>query len=163
MDSEAKIIIAFLFKRSGKERLNYSDLYLTLSMDLNWFTPDEAKAFVDNALNQKLLTLKDKLIKPNFNVDEITIPTGFHPTKQLSEEKEKKLHEKQSILATVVKRIAEKTDLDDESIMKKIKATEKEKDVTPEVAALLVGKEHEISLEDFFDEIERNLFTKNRE
>jgi len=140
MDPEVKIIIAFLFKRSGKEKLNYSDLYLTLSMDLNWFTPDEAKAFVDNALKQKLLTQKDKLIEPNFNVDEIIVPIGFRPTKQISEKKEKDTHKKQNILATIAKRIAEKTNLDDETIIKKIKTIEKEKDVTPEVAALLVCK-----------------------
>ena len=163
MDSEVKIIIAFLFKRSGKENLNYSDLYLTLSMDLNWFTPDGAKAFVDNALKQKLLMQKDKLIEPNFNVDEIVVPVGFHPTKQIPEKKEKKTQEKQNILTTIVKRIAEKTNLDEETITKKIKAMEKEKNVTQEVAALLAGREYEISLEIFFDEVEKSIFTENRE
>ena len=163
MDHEVKIIIAFLFKKSGKEKLSYSDLYLTLSMDLNWFTPDEAKAVIDNALKQKMLTQKDKLIEPNFNVDEIVVPAGFRPTKQISEKKEKKIHGEQNILATIVKRIVERTDLTDESIMKKIKETENERNVTPDVAALLVGKEYEISLEDLFDEMEKSLFKENRE
>ena len=46
MDSEKEIIISFLFKRSGKESLKFSDLYLALSMELNWFTPDDAKSFI---------------------------------------------------------------------------------------------------------------------
>ena len=33
-DPELKIILAFLLKRSGKKRLNPSELYLALSMDL---------------------------------------------------------------------------------------------------------------------------------
>ena len=56
MNSEWEIIIAFLFKRSGREELSFSDLYLTLSIDLNWFTPEDAKAFVNMAIKQKLLT-----------------------------------------------------------------------------------------------------------
>lgn len=163
MDSEAKIIIAFLFKRSGKEQLSYSDLYLTLAMDLNWFTPDDAKAFVDNALKQKLLTRKDKLIEPNFNVAEIAVPVGFRPTKKISEKKEKKIHEKQNVLEMIVKRIEEKTNLNDEAVLKKIKEVEKERNVTREVAALLVGKENDVDLNDFFGEIEQKLFTENRE
>ena len=46
-DSEMRIIIAFLFKRSGKEEMSPSELYLPLSMDLQWFTPNQAKEFVD--------------------------------------------------------------------------------------------------------------------
>ena len=56
MDSEWKIIIAFLFKRSGKEKLSLSEFYLSLSMDLKWFSPQQAKAFVNHAVEQKLLT-----------------------------------------------------------------------------------------------------------
>lgn len=160
MESETKIIIAFLFKRSGKEKLNYSDLYLTLSMNLNWFTPDEAKVLVDNALKQKLLTQKDKLIKPNFNIDEIIIPVGFRPSKQVSK---KKTPEKHNTLTAMIKRITENTDFDEDTIMKKIKMIESEKCITREVAALLVGKEYKISLEDFLEEIEKNLFTENIE
>ena len=55
MPSESEIIIAFLFKRSGKAKLSFSDLYLTLSMDLNWFTPDDAKSFLNLTLKQNLL------------------------------------------------------------------------------------------------------------
>jgi len=163
MESENKIIIAFLFKRSGKENLSYSDLYLTLSMDLNWFTPDDAKAFIDSALEKKLLIQKDKLVKPNFNVEDITVPIGFHPEKQISGKKEKRTHEKQNILATMINRIAEKTNLDEETLKKKIKTIEDEKAVTPEVAALLLGKDHDISLEDFFEETEKKIFKENKE
>jgi hypothetical protein len=123
-------------------------------MDLNWFAPDDAKAFVDNALKQKLLTQKDKLIEPNFNVNEIVVPVGFHPTKQISEKKEKRIYEKQNVLAKIIKRIEEKTDFSDEAITEKIKEVEKEKNVTQELAALLVGKEHDIDLDDFFEETE---------
>jgi len=71
MTSDAEIIITFLYKRSGKDELSFSDLYLNLSMELNWFTPDDAKAFVNTAIKQELLIKKGDLIKPNFDYNKI--------------------------------------------------------------------------------------------
>ena len=93
MVSEEEIIITFLFKRSGKSKLSFSDLYLILSMDLNWFTPEDAKAFVNLALKQKLLTKKGDLIKPNFDYDKIIVPVGFTPSKQVFEVKKVENHD----------------------------------------------------------------------
>ena len=47
MPSELEIVITFVYNRSGKSELSFSDLYLTLSMELNWFTPDDAKEFIN--------------------------------------------------------------------------------------------------------------------
>jgi hypothetical protein len=91
MDSEKEIIISFLFKRSGKEELKFSELYLSLSMELNWFTPDDAKSFISLALEENLLTKKGDSIKPNFDYEKTTIPIGFTPSKRVFEiEKVKK-------------------------------------------------------------------------
>ena len=139
MTSEVETIIAFLFKRSGKEELTPSDLYLPLSMDLQWFTPNQAKTFVNMALQQKLLIKKDGKLKPSFDYGKIVVPVGFRPSKQPLEEK------------------------DEKSAIEKIKDIEKEKNVRPEIAALLVGKEYDIDVDDCFDEIEEKIFRGNKE
>ena len=161
MVSEEEIIITFLFKRSGKSKLSFSDLYLTLSMDLNWFTPEDAKAFVNLALKQKLLTKKGESIQPCFDYDKIVVPVGFTPSKMAFEEKEVKKRDKkeETVLEKIVKLLVEKTDLDERQVIEKINATSKKKNITTEVAALLIGKEYDVSLEDFFEEIEENIFT----
>ena len=51
MNSEAQKVIAFVFRRSGKKQIPYSDFYLTLSMELNWFTPDDARKFLDFSID----------------------------------------------------------------------------------------------------------------
>jgi len=56
MDIEEKIIIAFLFKRSGKNKLKESEIYLPLSLELDWFSANEARQFVNLAVELKLLT-----------------------------------------------------------------------------------------------------------
>jgi hypothetical protein len=161
MVSEEEIIITFLFKRSGKPKLSFSDLYLTLSMNLNWFTPEGAKEFVSFALKQKLLIKKGEAITPNFDYNKIVVPVGFTPSKMAFGEKEvKKRDEKEeTVLNKIVKQLVEKTDLDKRQIVEKINATAKEKNISTEVAALLIGKEYNASLEDFFKEIEENIFT----
>jgi len=165
MASEEEIIITFLFKRSGKLKLSFLDLYLTLSMDLNWFTPDAAKEFINLASKKKLLAKKGDLIQPNFDYDKIVVPVGFYPTKKIFEEKENETHEeeKEDIFYKIVKRIVEKTDFNEQDVIQKIEKIGKEKNITLEVAALFTGKEYNIPLEIFFEEIENKIFTENKE
>lgn len=161
MDSEAEIVIAFLFKRSGKEELSLSEFYLSLSMDLKWFSPKQTKAFVSHAVEQKLLIKKGDLVKPNFGYKKVVVPIGFHPSKQLFEEKEVERHEEErDVVKAIVERIVEKTGLEAQNVIEKIKDIEKEKNITSEVAALLVGKEYDIILDDCFEEIENKIFRK---
>ena len=161
MPSESEIIIAFLFKRSGKAKLSFSDLYLTLSMDLNWFTPDDAKSFLNLMLKQNLLKKKGEIVQPTFNYDNITVPIGFAPSKQVFKEKvvAKPTVEKDTLLDKIIKQLVEKTKLDHLQLTEKIKKRAEEKNITIEVAALLVGKEYAVSLEDFFEEVEETIFT----
>lgn len=162
MPSENEIIITFLFKRSGKQKLSFSDLYLTLSMDLKWFSPEDAKAFVNLALKQKLLEKNGELINPNFDYDKIVVPVGFNPSKKVFDKKEieKYYEEEEDVLKKIVKRIVKKTELNEQTIIEKIEEIGKEKNIDLEVAALLIGKEHDIPFQDFFKKIEENIFKK---
>jgi len=133
-------------------------------MDLNWFTPEDAKDFVNSALKQKLLTKKGELIKANFDYDKIVVPVGFYPAKMVFEEKEGERHEEErDVVKAIVGRIVEKTGLEAQSIVEKIKDIEKEKNITLEVAALLVSKECDASVEDCFEDVEDKIFRENRE
>jgi hypothetical protein len=158
MTSDAKTIIAFLFKRSGKTELGFSEMYLTLSMGLNWFTPDGAKAFVNNALKHKLLLKKDNLVKPGFEINKINVPLGFYPSgKFFEEESEVPPVKEKKVLDEIVKEIAENTKIEKNKIVQKIKKLEQQKNIVPEVAALLVGKEYDIDLEEFHKKIEEEI------
>lgn len=160
MNKEYKIIISFVFNRAGKREMSFSEFYLTLSMDLDWFTPDNAKTFTKNAVDNSLLKEEKNFIKPNFNIEEIKIPIGFSPSEtafQKKDIKEEKIEKKQevSILNMLVEKIVEKSNLDRKTILRQIKEIEKEKNLSIEIAALLIGKEYKLN----FDEI----FKKNRE
>ena len=127
-------------------------------MELNWFSPQEAKDFVKLAIKQKLLKEKDGLVIPTFNVDHVMIPVGFSPTKQVFEIKQSDdKKEELDLMTTIVERINNKTNLGKDAIFEEIKKIEQEKNVTSEVATLLVGKEHDVVLEEFYKKIKEKI------
>jgi hypothetical protein len=157
MTSDAEIIITFLFKRSGKEELSFSDLYLSLSMELNWFTPKDAKAFVNGAIKQELLTKKGDMIKPNFDFNSINVPIGFTPSKKIFEKKDIEKIKDEDFFEKIIKQIVEKTKLDEKQVIEKIEDIAIERNFTKEIAALLLGKDHDILFDEFFDQIKERV------
>lgn len=157
MESDAEIIIAFIFKRSGKKTLKFSELYLPLSMELNWFSPQEARDFAKLALKHNILEEKEGCIAPTFDIKKVKIPIGFRPTEKVFETKVKRAEKKPELLEKIAKRISEKTELDEKEIIDEVKKLAEEKNIANEVAALLVGKAHELFLEEFHKEIKENI------
>ncbi|MCK5031585.1 MAG: DUF2240 family protein [Thermoplasmatales archaeon] len=164
MNSEIKIIISFLFKRSGKEELTASELYLPLSMDLKWFSPKEAKDFVNSALLQNFLIKKGDRIKPNFDCKKIAVPVGFYPSKQIFEEETDMVNEeRQDVVKLIIGQIVEKTEQDEQGVFEEIKEVSNEKNISLEVAALLVSREYDIVISIFLDQVEDKIFIENAE
>ena len=160
MESDAEITIAFIFKRSGKQKLKPSEFYLPLSMQLNWFSPPEAKDFVKIAIKQELLKEREGFIEPTFDVNQVKIPVGFHPTKQVFEIK-KKVVEGKDLRMKIIEEISKKTNLDEKSIIDKINQIEQEKNITFEVAALLFGRDCDVDLDGFYEKIKSTLLIKS--
>ena len=156
MATDAEITIAFLFKRSGKNELKKSELYLPLSIELNWFSPQEAKDFVKLAIKQKILEEKEGMVKPSFNIEQVKIPVGFQPSKQLLDDKEFiEEKEEKNLIELLIEKICKNSEPGKQIIIEKIKKIEQEKNITPEIAALLIGKEYDVVLEEFYKKIEK--------
>ena len=161
MDSEVKIIIAFLFNRSGKNELKESEIYLPLSIELGWFSTKEAHELVQYALKQKLLIKKDGLLTPSFDIEKINVPIGFYPSKKTFVNGGK--IKENNVMDTIVHRIVEKKNQDHKEIIEEIKQVASEKNILPEVAALLVAKECNIDIEDGFEPVENKILRENEE
>jgi len=158
MTSQAEIIISFIFKRSGKTELSFSDIYLTLSMELNWFTPDDAKAFVQKTIDKKILTKKKSQLRPSFDISKIDIPIGYYPTGDLFEEKKQiKKEIDSSVLEQIIDRIEKKTNKDRKKIEGEIKKISSEKNLKNETAALLYGKEYNTNFNELYEKIEKSI------
>ena len=162
MNNDYKIIIAFVYTRAGKQEMSFSEFYLSLSMDLKWFTLNNAKTFTQKVVDNNLIKVENEGLKPTFNVDEIRIPTGYHPSKNLFSQKdlkEEKAQEKTEAdtLETIIKKIVDKSNLDKKTILNQIKAIEKEKNLTAEISAILLGKEYNLEFKEILEKIQRNI------
>jgi hypothetical protein len=161
MDSEVKIIIAFLFNRSGKTGLKDAELYLPLSMELGWLSTRDSQEFVKYAIKQGLLVKKEGLLHPNFPLEKIIIPLGFTPSKKLFSEKTAEQKE-ENIIEEIATQISTQTNHSQKEILEEIKQEEKEKNLLPEVAALYVARKHGIDSTDWYDAVEQTLIKENR-
>ena len=163
MDAEAKNIIAFAFKRSGKHELTESELYLTLSLNLNWFPPKIAKEFIHRALKRNLLIKKGDVLTPAFDWKKVTAPVGFSPSKQPFKVKEEEQIEKRDILELIINHIVKKTGQDKKNIITEIKNITKGKQILPSVAALMICKESTVDIEKFIGKIESSIFREDED
>lgn len=153
MDTEAKIIIAFLFNRSGKTELKESELYLPLSLELRWFSTQESKDFIRYAIKKELLNEKEGLLKPNFPLEKIIIPLSFTPSKKKFTEKIEEVTQR-NIIEEITNKIHLITNLSKNELLEKIKLKEKEKNLKAEVAALIIAKTYNVEIIEWYDSVE---------
>jgi len=131
---------------------------------LGWFSTKESHEFVNNALKQKLLIRKEDLLNPSFDIGKISIPIGFYPSKKnFSEEKNELKENNINVIDTIICRIIEKKNQDRKEIIEEITHIALEKNVRPEVAALLVGKECNVDIKDSFELVENKILRENEE
>ncbi len=160
MDSEKEVIISFIFKRSGKKEMSFSEFYLTLSIDLNWFTPEDAKNFTKEMVKKGLILEEKEKITPGFDISNIKIPAGFRPSKQaVREEKKEKKTDEVDVLTTIIGKIAEKSKTGSKEILDGVKKISEERNITIEVASLVFGKEFDIVFDDLYNQVEKTILT----
>jgi hypothetical protein len=162
VNSEAHIIISFLFKRSGKDELKDSELYLPLSLELGWFSARESREFVTYAIEKKLLLKKGDLLTPSFDVEKSMTPVGFYPSKKsFAIEKTKLKEEEQSVMDVVVQQLVEKTGKEPKEIFEESRQVETEKNIISDVALLFIAKKYKIDMSGYFDSVEKAIFKEN--
>ena len=158
MDSEREVIISFIFKRSGKKEISFSEFYLTLSIDLNWFVPEDAKNLTKEMVKKGLLLEEKEKVTPGFDISNIKIPAGFRPSKQaFKEEPQEDNKSEEDVLTKIIKRIAEKSNEDRKNVFEQIKKISEERNITIEVAALVFGKYFDILFDDLYEYVEEKI------
>jgi len=71
--------VAVPFRMKGRERLAQSEFVVALSLDREWFSPEQAKRLVDVATTEGLLDRDEEGLDPTFDTHEVTLPDGFAP------------------------------------------------------------------------------------
>jgi hypothetical protein len=134
------------FKRKGTEVLKDMEFVMALSMDLKWFTPEQAKSVLAEAQISGLLKRDGDLLRPSFDISKIEIPSGFKPQTVAIEKK--------TVFERVIERIIINTGIEKRKVVSMINKKQEElsKQVVIEVSAILVAIENAVLVDDLIAE-----------
>ncbi|WP_227374423.1 DUF2240 family protein [Haladaptatus halobius] len=81
-----RIAVAAPFQQKGRERMRKSEFVVALSLDRDWFSPDQAKRLVNVASGQGLLAHEGDELVAEFDPAAVEIPEEFTPDERLLQE-----------------------------------------------------------------------------
>jgi len=79
--------VASPFRQRGVERLAESEFVVALSLDRDWFSPDQAKRLLDVAEGEGLLERGDDGVAPTFDAATVDVPDDFAPDEAVLQER----------------------------------------------------------------------------
>jgi hypothetical protein len=71
--------VAAPFRQRGVDRITESEFVVALSLDRDWFSPDQAKRLVDVAAGEGLLDRDGDRLVAAFDPGAVDVPDGFAP------------------------------------------------------------------------------------
>ncbi|AKB66121.1 DUF2240 family protein [Methanosarcina mazei] len=86
---ELKHVVSAPFKKNLAASLTEKDFEFSLAFDLKWFSPKIASEVKARALESGLLSMKEGVIVPCFDVESVRLPHAFKPPENFLELKEK--------------------------------------------------------------------------
>ncbi len=85
---ELKRVVSVPFKKNLVSSLSVKDFEFSLAFDLKWFSPKTASKVKDRALEAGILSLKDSVLVPGFDIESIRIPHAYKPPENFLEGQE---------------------------------------------------------------------------
>jgi hypothetical protein len=79
--------VAAPFRTKGRTRIGESEFVVALSLDRDWFSPDQAKRLIDVAVSEGLLQREDSDLVADFSPTSVTIPNDFTPDESILRER----------------------------------------------------------------------------
>lgn len=79
--------VAAPFQGRGETQLAESEFVVALSLDRNWFSPEQATRLADVAVGEGLLRRRENTLVPTFDIESVTIPEGFVPGEELLQQR----------------------------------------------------------------------------
>ncbi len=149
--TDLKYTVSVPFKRKGKDALKESEFVLALSIDLNWFSPDQAKNVVREAETAGLIKREGDMISLAFDLSAVEPSPEFKP----------EVPEEPALFDRIIERITTETGMDKRKTVALVnrKRDELSKLVEIEVSAILVALEHGVPLDNLIDEEYKALIT----
>ncbi|AEH35692.1 DUF2240 family protein [Halopiger xanaduensis] len=82
-----RVAAAAPFIQNGTTRLEEGEFVVALSLDRDWFSPDQAKRLIDIATREGLLERDGDDLVAGFDPSEVTVPEEFVPDEDILQER----------------------------------------------------------------------------
>ena len=145
---QLKQLVAYIFKRKGKEVMNEQEFIFSVSMDLHWFPPEDCKKLLSTCIQADILVKELSSLKPNFDFKNFPLPIDFKPSKDI-------LEYKRDLFLEIVTEIEKNTNLEKRAIIAEINKLQNGLNIEVEVAALLFAKKNNIDVLRYIPDVER--------
>lgn len=143
-----EVAVAVPFKHRATERLGEGEFVVALSLDRDWFSPDQAKRLVDVAVGRGLVGKEDGDLVVQFDPDDVVVPEGFTPDEAVLRE--------QSTFETALDAIVA-AGVEKQRAVAGINERQRALAVTIEAAAVLCAKEHGADVEQLAADVRADL------
>ncbi|WP_348611879.1 DUF2240 family protein [Halobaculum rarum] len=140
--------VAAPFRGAGTDRMGEGEFVVALSLDRDWFSPDQAKRLVDIATARGLLAEDDGDLVAAFDPAEVHVPADFVPDESILREQSTFERALDAIVADGM----EKRDA-----VAAANRRQREIGVTLETAAVLVARERGVDVEAVADAARKEL------
>ncbi len=81
-------VVAHVFRKKGKVT-SISEFVFALSLDLKWFSPDQAESVLANAERRGLVRITGEVVEPLFDIHSVEIPIDFRPDQSVMDREER--------------------------------------------------------------------------
>ncbi|MCL9816643.1 DUF2240 family protein [Natronocalculus amylovorans] len=133
------VAVAVPFRQKGKRALGEGEIVVALSLDRDWFSPDQAKRLVDVALGRGLLESVDGELRPTFDPDDVVIPEDFSPDESILREQSTFEKALDSLVADGIQK---------QDAVAKANTVQQELGVTIETAAVIVARRRGVNVDE---------------
>ncbi len=150
---ELKKTLAFIYNNQGQESMTKKELELAMAMTQRWFSSSEANGLIDFALREGLLEETDQGCVLSYDPKEMDIPFDFKPSDRVL-----KLLLVKDPFKALIKRIEENSSMERKKIMANVNRIQQDLNVTIEVAAIMVAKEMDVEVDDFYPLVQERIY-----
>lgn len=140
--------VAVPFRQRGVERMTESEFVVALSLDRDWFSPDQAKRVVTVGAGEGLLERVDDDVIVEFDPTTVEVPDDFEPTEEILTQR------------TTFERILEAvvdSGIEKQTAVAEINQLQSELAVTIEAAAVLYGRRNGLELPELAEQARQEL------
>ena len=132
--------VAAPFRTRGSDRMGESEFVVALSLDRDWFSPDQAKRLVDVAASEGLLERDGDELVVGFAPSDVAVPDDFAPDEDLLRQR--------STFERVLDAVVE-TGVEKQDAVASINRLQGDLGVTLEAAAVVYARRRGVDVSEF--------------